>query len=138
MLEVTKDLIKNFKVYEHGYDFMGYPFVNPNELTFHHIIDRKDCLNMGLGEGYEYWNGSILVRNTSHDYIHVIQKFDNNIYYDITSEIIDQKIKKRLDPKNIHYIDLLLEQFEDEYEGMIAYDKVPVVREEFRKRLYRR
>lgn len=137
MLAVSKELIKNFKIYEAGYDFMGYRFKNLEDLSFHHlIIPKKVCLKNKIGDGYEYWNGVILVRRTAHDYIHLIEEYDNNIYYDITSELIDEKIKGRLDAKNIHYIDLLLKQFEEEYEGMIGYDNDVLIKSKYKKRIF--
>ena len=61
MKDVTKEMIKIFKLKKLGCDFMGYEFVNPNELSFHHlIVARKDSQVLGIGDGYLFWNGARL------------------------------------------------------------------------------
>ena len=137
MLAVTKEMIKNFRLHELGYDFMGYRFEDPRELTFHHLIlPKKSCEAKHLENGYVDWNGVILVRTSSHDYIHLIEEYDNNLFYDITSELMDQKIKGRIDKENLYYIHMLLRQFEEEYEGMKGKDNEQLIREEYQKRLF--
>lgn len=81
MKELTRDMIKIYNLDVLGYDFMGYTFGNPNELSFHHlIIPRKDSRKEGIGDGYVWWNGAILVRNTAHDYLHKIQEIDRETF----------------------------------------------------------
>lgn len=139
MREVSKKIITNFKLWEMGYDFMGYDIRNLESLSFHHlIVPHKECSELGANQGgYDYWNGVVLVRKSAHDYLHVIEKYDFNIFLDITSEMIDQKIKGKLDPVNIRYIDMLLKDFEKEWEGEIGYNGKPLIRDEFTKRLGR-
>ena len=139
MREITKNMIENFKLRELGYDFMGYDIDKVESLTFHHlIIPHKDCGPLGIeDDGYVEWNGSILVRNHSHDYLHIIEKYDFNIFLDITSEMIDQNIKGRLDPKNLRLIDMLLKDFEEEWDGEIGYNSKPLIKDAYRKRLNR-
>ena len=139
MREVTKNMVENFKLRELGYDFMGYDIDKVESLTFHHlIVPRKDCNLLGIeDEGYVEWNGSILVRNNSHDYLHIIEKYDFNIFLDVTSEMIDQNIKGRIDPKNIRLIDMLLKDFESEWDGEIGYNGRPLIKDAYRKRLNR-
>ena len=53
MKELTKDMIQIYNLDALGYDFMGYTFKNPKELSFHHlIIPRKDSQKEGIGDGY--------------------------------------------------------------------------------------
>ena len=134
MLSVSKNFIKNFHLRKLGYDLMGYRFNDPIELTFHHLLlPGIICEELGLGDGYEKWNGIMLVRETAHDYLHIVEAWDNNIYYDITSELLDQLIKGRVDTKNIYYIHLLLEKFEKEYRGCLGYNNKPLIKEEYQK-----
>ena len=78
MKDVTKEMIKIFKLKKLGCDFMGYEFVNPNELSFHHlIVARKDSQVLGIGDGYLFWNGAILRQKTSHDYLHLIERIES-------------------------------------------------------------
>ena len=113
MKEPAGIMIKNFKIMKLGYDFMGYKVDRKNSLSFHHlIIPRRHCKDYNLGDGYYEWNGAILVRNTSHDYLHLIEAKDYDIFLKITSEMIDQNIKGRLDIENLRRINELLKQFE--------------------------
>ena len=138
MRDVVKRMITNFQISEFGYDFMGYDVNRYESLSFHHlIVPHKDCSELGIQGGYEEWNGALLVRSTAHDYLHIIEKYDFNIFLDITSEMICQNIKGRLDPNNIKLINMLLNDFEKEWDGEIGYNGKPLIREEFRKRLDR-
>lgn len=116
MREITKLMIKEYKLMKLGYDFMGYDITNKSNLSFHHlIIPHRNCKAMGLGEGYLKWNGSILNQNTSHDYLHLIEAKDLDMFMAITSEMIDQNIKGRLDIENLRRIRDILECFEKEH-----------------------
>lgn len=58
MREITQEMIKTFKINKLGYDFMGYTFKRKGDLSFHHlIIPKRECKGMGIGEGYQFWNG---------------------------------------------------------------------------------
>lgn len=113
MKEVSKLLIRDFRIKELGYDFMGFS-LNKNTLSFHHLIFSKEyCKKMKLGTGYWYFNGVILCQETSHDYLHLIQRYgDDELFRYITSEMIDMKIKGYLDIKNLINIGQILDYFE--------------------------
>ena len=99
-----------------GYDFMGYKVDKKNSLSFHHlIVPRRNCKECGLGEGYLFWNGAILRQDTSHDYLHLIESKDYDIFLAITSEMIDQNIKGYLDIDNLRRINDILKTFEREH-----------------------
>ena len=99
------------------FDFMGYDFVRKEYLSFHHlIVPRRECKQRGLGEGYYMWNGAILRQDTSHDYLHIIEKIDYDVFCDLTSEMIDMNIKGRLDIENLRYIKDILLSFEREHD----------------------
>lgn len=116
MREITSNMIEDFHINELGYDFMGYKFKNPRELSFHHLIVAKQyCDSLGLGDGYYKWNGAILKRSTSHDYLHLIQRIDDDIFLAITSEMIDENIKGELSIQNLRRIRDLLLYFENRY-----------------------
>ena len=117
MKEITKIMVNDFKIMKLGYDFLGYKVSRKQDLSFHHlIIQRRHCKEAGLGEGYLYWNGAILRQNTSHDYLHIIEKIDPDIFYELTSEMIDENIKGRLDIDNLKRIHDLLLYFEREHD----------------------
>lgn len=116
MRDVTKEIIKDFKVMKLGYDFMGYEVKRKESLSFHHlIVPRRLCKEKGLGEGYHYWNGVILVQETSHDYLHLIENKEYDMFCYLTSEMLDMKIKEKLDIYNLRKIKDVLETFEKKY-----------------------
>src|SRR5574344_668673 len=104
MKEITREMIKTFKLNKLGYDQMGYTFNNTKQLSYHHMtIANKD------GGPMTFENGAILRQNTSHDYLHRINLVDPEIFYLITSELIDENIKRRVDKENLKKIrDLIL------------------------------
>ena len=116
MREITREMIKEYRLMKLGYDFMGYEIKDKQDLSFHHlIVPRRNCKDLGLGGGYLKWNGSILNQNTSHDYLHLIEAKDLDMFIAITSEMIDQNIKGRLDIENLRRIRNILECFEREH-----------------------
>ena len=132
MREVTKLMVNDFKIMKLGYDFLGYKVNRKQDLSFHHlIIPRRHCKEAGLGEGYLYWNGAILRQNTSHDYLHIIEKIDSDIFYELTSEMIDENIKGRLDIDNLKRIHDLLLYFEREHDHDTSKKGKLLIKREF-------
>jgi hypothetical protein len=114
MREITKEMIKTFEIDKLGYDFMGYTFKRKNDLSFHHlIVPHRECKHAGLGEGYLFWNGAIL--SISHEYLHVIERVDPDMFYAITSEMIDENISQQIRIENLKKIRDILMQFEKEH-----------------------
>ena len=132
MREVTKLIVNDFKIIKLGMDFMGYHVNRKQDLSYHHlIIPRRHCKEAGLGEGYLYWNGAILRQNTSHDYLHIIEKIDPDIFYELTSEMIDENIKGRLDIDNLKRIHDLLLYFEREHDHDTSKKGKLLIKREF-------
>lgn len=116
MREVTKEMIKIYNIKKIGYDFMGYTFVRTNELSFHHlIIPHRDCKSQGFGDGYYLWNGAILKQETSHDYLHIIERCDKEIFLRITKYMIQENQNQKIDIENLKKIRELLLYFEAEH-----------------------
>lgn len=92
MKEITEMMIHDFKLNKLKYDFMGYVFERNKQLSFHHLrISKHDCKILNIpSEGYLYWNGAILRQNTSHDYLHIIQLYDKDIFNLLTNEMIKE------------------------------------------------
>ena len=135
MREITKIMIKKYALMKLKFDFMGYVFQRPEQLSFHHlIVPHRLCKSKGLGEGYLEWNGAILRQNTAHDYLHVIEKYDPDMFNAITSEMIDENIKGKLDIDNLKKIRDLLEYFEREHCGERTSKGKPLIKEEYIRR----
>lgn len=132
MKEITKSMIKEFKLRELGFDFMGYKLQKGDIYTFHHLIvpNRE-------GGPYARWNGAILF-STPHQYLHVIESKDNDRFYYISSELIDINIKGCVDIENIRAIDDVLCSFECEYCGSTTSKGKNLIKEEYTHRVFRR
>lgn len=116
MKEITREMIREFKLKQLGYDFMGYQFIKTGELSFHHlIVPHRDCKSYGLGEGYAFWNGAILNQSTAHDYLHAIERIDSDIFAYITSEMIDENAMRAIKIANLKRIRSALLSFEAEH-----------------------
>lgn len=117
MKPVTREMVKIYNIKKLGYDFMGYKVDRLNSLSFHHlIIPKRDCKEMGHGDGYYMWNGAILVQETSHDYLHIIEQIDRDMFLAITKEMIEENKLGRLDVQNLRRIREILIAFEREHD----------------------
>lgn len=117
MKTITKLMYDEFNIRKLKIDFMGYKVKRKESISFHHlIVARKDCKQLHVPcEGYVRWNGALLVQETSHEYLHVIEHIDPEIFYRITSEMIDENIKGKIDIENLRKINDLLLFFEKEH-----------------------
>lgn len=116
MREITKEMIDHYKIMKLGFDFMGFPVYQKNKLSFHHlIVPHRYSKEAGIGEGYIWWNGAILNQSTSHEYLHLIESKDFDMFSTITSEMIDENIKGYLDMDNLKRILDVLHCFEREH-----------------------
>ena len=110
MKQITKDMIRIYKIKELGFDFAGYKLQKGDIYTYHHNIIAKRN-----GGPETIWNGAILCGKTIHPYLHLIEQYDPEIFYLITSEIIDENIKRKLTLDSLRRIRTLLEYFEKEH-----------------------
>lgn len=116
MREITKLMVNDFNLKKLGYDFAGFRFNRTNELSFHHlIVPHRDSRSFGIGEGYVYWNGAILVQNTSHDYLHLIESVSRPMFLAITDELVKENKQGHVDVDNIRRIHSVMDEFEDTY-----------------------
>ena len=139
MREVTKQMIKRYLINKLGYDFMGYQFQDQKELSFHHlIVPKRLCPLKGYGDGYYQWNGAILVQNTAHNYLHIIERYDRDMFEAITKQMIKENRNGKIDVEQLQAIDDILRQFEKQYSGLRTRKEKPLIREEYTKRLIKR
>lgn len=136
MREITEQMINDFKIMKIGIDFMGYDVDRKEILSFHHlIIPHRDCKLFGLGEGYLYWNGAILVQKTSHDYLHLIESKDYDIFLAITNEMIEENTKGYIDITNLRYINDCLSLFEREHCSDRSKKGKLLIKEDYTRRI---
>ena len=129
MKQITRLMIYEYKIKELKYDFMGYTFKLNKELSFHHLITPKRD-----GGKPTLQNGSVLVRDTAHDYLHRIESRDKEIFALITNEMIEENLKGKLDIENLRKIRDLLEYFEKEHCADKTNRGYPLIKEEYIRR----
>ena len=127
MKTITLNMINEFKIYELGYDFMGFKLNKNDKLTFHHlIVPKRD------GGLYIRNNGAIIQR-VPHDYLHIVERYDPKLFYYLTSEMIDMNIKGFLDPYNIANIHSILDEFEYRHEGQTTRKGKLLIKREYKQ-----
>lgn len=112
MAKITGIMIREFKILELGYDFMGYSLNKEKSeiYTYHHLI-----IPNRNGGPSSFSNGAVLCGLSSHPYLHAIEELDYDIFCYLTSEMIDMHAKRCIDMDNLRRINDLLCQFEREY-----------------------
>ena len=129
MKRITRLMIEEYNLKK--IDFMGYSFTKDNASYHHLIIPRR------LNGPETVQNGAILNGKTSHPYLHIIEYKDLDIFNLITSEMIDENIKGRLDPDNLRRINDLLTYFEREHSGDSTKKGKALIKEEYTRRFYK-
>lgn len=116
MKPITREMIKIYNIKKLGYDFMGYKINRMESLSFHHlIIPKRECPKKGYGDGYFLWNGAILRQDTSHDYLHLIENIDREMFIAITKEMIEENRQGQITIENLKRIREILLSFESQY-----------------------
>lgn len=110
MKEITTLMLREFKIKQLGYDFMGFKLLKGDIYTAHHLI-----IPARFGGKLTRDNTVVLCGKTAHPYLHLVECKDYDMFCYLTSEMIDMNILGRLDIKNLKNIDDLLLQFEKEH-----------------------
>ena len=107
MKQITKLMVNMYNL--HKIDFMGYKVNKDNPYTYHHLL--KKC--HGGKETIE--NGAILTKY-SHEYLHIVETRDLNIYNYINN-VLKQINEQGHEPllRQILAIDYLLKLFEHDH-----------------------
>ena len=126
MSRLRERLYKTYKLEELGYDFLGYTFNNKKDLSTHHIIPRHS------GGQTKKNNLCILNRNTSHNYIHLIEDYDYKIFLQVSKYLMEQVKKGRIDIEELKRINELLLFFEDKYKKEQSRNGELLIREEYK------
>ncbi len=129
MKTITRLMINEFKIDQLGYDFMGYS-INKQNASYHHLIMPRRLHGPMNRE-----NGAILNGLTAHPYLHRIEAIDLEIFNLITSEMVDENIKGRIDIENLRKINDLLLFFEKEHSADITKSGQPLIKDIYTKRL---
>lgn len=128
MGKLSNRLYYDYKLDKNNYDFMGYLFDDKKELSYHHIQPRH------YSGKTTYENGSLLVRNTSHNYIHTIESIDFKIFLELSQELKEIHNDKQITKERLIAIRQMLEFFESKYKGKCSKKGLPIIKEEFTRR----
>ena len=139
MRDITKLMIAKYNLLELKYDFMGYNFNKENDLSFHHlIIPHRLCKIHNIkNEGYVEWNGAILRQNTAHNYLHIIERYNREMFDSITNYMIEENKQGYIDDKHLLLIDDILCQFEKDYANATTKRGKCLIRKEYKNRITR-
>lgn len=129
MKEIAKLMIREFKIKQLGYDFMGYTLQKGDIYTFHHLIIPK------RNGGKETRDNGAILCTTPHEYLHLIESKDLDMFCYLTSEMIDMNIQGFLNSSNIRNIDELLKQFEREHCSDRTSKGKLLIKEEYTRRI---
>ena len=137
MRKVTREMIKEYDLKKKGYDFMGQTFDTINQLSFHHlIVPKRESRKKGIGEGYVKWNGALLNQDTSHPYLHTIERFDRELFLEITKEMVEENLRGEINIENLKRIREMLLWFEAHYDDIYSSSGKEIIKPEFKtKRL---
>lgn len=135
MARVTGIMIREFKILELGYDFMGYSLNKEKSeiYSYHHLI-----IPSRNGGPASFKNGAVLCSLSSHPYLHTIEEIDYDIFCYLTSEMIDMHAKRCIDMENLQRINDLLCQFERENCSKRSKNGQPLIKEQYVKRFLNR
>lgn len=122
---VKELMINEYKLKEMGCDFMGYTLSKRDILTYHHLIVPRRH-----GGPVTVQNGAIIQR-VPHDYLHLLERVDNDLFCLVTSEMIDMNIKGYLDPFNLGNIHEALCEFEYKHAGDYSKKGKVLIKEEY-------
>lgn len=128
MGKLTNKLYYDFQLDQTGFDFMGYTFDDKKELSFHHIQPKN------YGGKTLYNNGALLVRDTSHNYIHTIENVDFKLFIEISQLLKDEHLRGAITLDHLRAIHDILELFEKKYNGGYTSKGLPIIKDEFIKR----
>lgn len=130
MKQITNLMIREFKIKQLGYDFMGYKLQKGDIYTAHHLI-----IPARQGGKLTRQNTVILCGETSHPYLHLIECKDYKAFCYITSEMIDMNIKGWLDIENLKNINEILNEFEKKHFDDRGKKGKRLIKEEYLKRV---
>lgn len=131
MKDITRLMVLMYKLDLLGIDFMGYEKEGNGELSYHHLIIPK------RKGGIETIQNGAIIRRIPHDYLHIIERYDPEIFRYLTSEMIDMNVKGYIDMENIENIDDLLYNFENDHARTRTKKGKPIIKDKYLRRKLR-
>lgn len=108
MKTITRELIYLYR--PRHIDWMGYELRSINDLTYHHIQKKSDGGHLTLD------NGALLRGDTAHEYLHIIENKDLDMYVYINNLLKNVNTQGYAPTKRqLLAVRAILEQFEREH-----------------------
>ena len=108
MKEVTRYMIHLYK--PKGNDWIGYKLDTNRQLSYHHLQKKED------GGKYTLENGALLRADTGHEYLHIIESRDFDMYLYINNLLKAINSQGSAPTKRqLMAVRAILEQFEREH-----------------------
>lgn len=128
-------MINEYNLKKLGVDFMGFKFNRVDQLSFHHmIVPHRDSRLILGNDGYVKENGAILVQDTSHEYLHIIENYDRQLFLLITSELIKENRQGEIKLENLIAIQEMLEYFEKTHKDTKNSKGKLIIKEKYKNR----
>ncbi len=127
--EILNLVVNQLALKRLGYDMMGYIILEGDQLSFHHIIPTSS------GGPDTAANCSPLSMNISHPYIHVVERYDIQLFRDISYELMRIKERGYVDIDGLLAIDQMLTYFEGRFDGQYNQKNNLIIRPEFKIRI---
>lgn len=128
MSRLRERLCKDYRIEELGYDFLGYTFNSRKDLSTHHIVPRH------LGGHTKKDNLCILSRDTAHNYIHIIESYDFDIFMRLTQCLLNEVKNGKIGIEELERIEELLLIFEDKYKDEQTKSGELLIRPEYKEK----
>lgn len=129
--DVKMDMIKIWRICKT--DFMGYEIDKESKtdsFSYHHLR-----VPASKGGKISIYNGAILCRDSAHDYIHVIEKYDKDRFLYITKILIEINNQLYLPTEDqLMLFDAVLSGFEREYSGVYNSNGTEIIKENYVRR----
>lgn len=130
MKEVTQEMIDEWRMT--NMDWMGYTLEEGEFFSFHHLIVPKR-----FGGKVEVNNGAILIKQASHDYLHVIERTERKLFEEITWVLREINEQRYMPTKEqLQRIRQVLEYFENRYMNMYTREGKPLIKYRYLRRYY--
>lgn len=126
MSRLRERLYRDYNIEELGYDFMGYEFGSKKELSTHHIIPRH------TGGQTKKNNLCVLNRETSHNYIHLIEDYDYKTFLQISASLMKQVKEGKISIDELKRIDDLLLFFEDKFKNEQSRSGELIIKDDYK------
>lgn len=124
MKEIVRQMIELFQM--ENIDWLGYELQEGDIFNFHHIVDKS----RGGKEIID--NGSILCNGSSHQYLHIIEYKDFDMYLYLSNILLSINNQRTMPNKQQQLaIESLLQQFEREHCSDVNAKGKPLIREKY-------